>query len=175
MLHGMRYATYPFRSPDSEACEIYGFSLALRNGIAPLHVVTDCANLERDVRSGKAFCCRHARTYAHVWKIVWHLLEEHGAVVEGRLNQSVVRVTWVRSHTTWQTASASSVDFAHWQLNRWADKGAKWGAFEQIPSRQVLEHIKKWTRRGVTVLKWLGVSTAKAHSASAPDHDPPPS
>ena len=49
VLNSMLYATCPSDNPDSEACEIYAFSLALRNGIAPLHVATDCANLERRV------------------------------------------------------------------------------------------------------------------------------
>ena len=93
----------------------------------------DCANLERDIRSGRHFCCRHGHTYAHVWRIVWHLLDEQGAVHNDRLDQSVVKVTWTRAHTSEQAADRAKIPRLHWILNRWADKGAKWAAFEQIP------------------------------------------
>ena len=171
MLDCMIYATYPFEDPDSEACEIYGLILALRNGIAPLHVITDCANLERDIRSGQAFCTRHEHAYAHVWQIAWRLLDDHGAVNNGRLDQTVVRVTWTSAHTTWETASAHGVLKSHWTLNRWADKGAKWEALGQVPRHTVTNHIEMWEGRCRSVARWIGATTAKANGTHL-DHTP---
>ena len=102
-LGGMLYATYPYSDPDSEACEIYGYSLALRNCILPITYICDCAIAVRDIQRGKAYCTGFEHTYCRIRTDVWWLLDDHGATVDGFVDTNLMTIIKTTAHCTWDS------------------------------------------------------------------------
>ena len=153
-LDFMLCATYPYDNVDSESCEIFGVLLAIRNCAPPVCLLCDCLNVVRDIHGGEQYCTRFEHAFANVWRDVWDQLRAIDAVTPiGCLDITRVQVVKVAAHTSWETARANGVPRAHWQLNRWADEGAKDAAKRQLPPVDISDHVDAAYARAKAVQK----------------------
>ena len=116
-----------------------------------------------DINAGRHVCCAYDHPYFPLWREVWRRLDDHGAAAGARLAPTMVTVTKTPAHDTWETARAKGASWREWQLNRWADKGAKWAAQAQDVTPAIEASMKRTLCLHDTVAKWIGHVTHLAH------------
>ena len=92
-------------------------------------------------------------------------------MTNGRYETTLFDVRKTAAHQTWEAARSRGTPYRDWQLNRWADKGAKWAAAAQDVTNVTVERVGAVLAKHKTVLRWLSHVTELAHDKAWPDHD----
>ena len=125
------YGPLPFARPTILAAEVYGVYMALEHALDIRLLCIDNAEVVRCLSRGRIYSTSAGRQYAHLWKRIWHRLEDIGypvvpgnCAIDGRIVIYKVKAHKKKS----EMASLSPAERRLCELNELADHWAKAGA-----------------------------------------------
>ncbi len=130
------------------AAEIYAAVMAIRHGMPPLALHTDCQLLVDGFERGRVWCVSYKRAYAEVWSEFWKLAEDVGIQ-----NLHIIKV---KGNAKLSEVVAGLVCSQARLGNRLADKAAKSGAKAHPCNASLAKHRVELGDVICEAARWIG-------------------
>eukprot|EP00959_Pyramimonas_sp_CCMP1952_P359819 7534294-Pyramimonas_sp.AAC.1 len=79
-LRGIAYWPLPGHQQSVPRAELYAVIQALRHGMLPMHIRTDCLGTVEDIMSGPEQCTHPRRPNCDLWRLLWQAIQDHGGL-----------------------------------------------------------------------------------------------
>ena len=123
------YGPLPLPQQAILPAEAYALLMMLRLFVGVTAVCVDNAECVRGLLRGQTWACASGRPFAHLWRQIWRLLDEHGLTPCEDDRVGGLRVYKVKSHlTAAQKEALTAEERRRVTLNEAADLWAKLGA-----------------------------------------------